>query len=210
MGRISMTKICAGIPSKRFSDGLGISQSMYDFCLDHFGKVKVLTDEYVPVDILVLPGGGDLLPDLNSDFPDERLGNPNIHLEWFDKNILPIYIKNQIPIFGICRGMQTINRHFGGTLGFVKRHSIGGHFVNVVYRKKQVRYWVNSSHHMAIRRLGDGLINIGVSDKYGVASSLACIEAIIHKDLPIGGVQWHPERLRNKCQITNIILSKLM
>ncbi len=48
---------------------------------------------------------------------------------------------------------------------------------------------VNSSHHQAADRLGDGLRAVQWTED-GV------VEALRHETLPVFAVQWHPERLR--------------
>ncbi|MEM7047123.1 MAG: gamma-glutamyl-gamma-aminobutyrate hydrolase family protein [Pseudomonadota bacterium] len=116
-------------------------------------------------------------------------------------------IKANLPMLGICRGMQEINVALGGTLQAVDNHvpsepldpqDLGyglAHEVQVrgegltgrleqVFGKPWVR--VNSYHAMAIDRLGQGLVLEACADD-------GIIEAISHTSAPVFAVQWHPE-----------------
>ena len=110
----------------------------------------------------------------------------------------------EIPVLGICRGMQLINVFFGGSLiqnldasfrharrggdpdrvhdSFARKGSwieeiYGGHFFH------------NSAHHQGVKELGDGLVIDSRSACDGVP------EALHHSCLPVYGLQWHPERM---------------
>ena len=128
---------------------------------------------------LLLPGGGDILGQLG---PDETA-------------VIRAVIRRQRPILGICRGMQALNIYFGGTL-----HSrIAGHqqpcgdMIHPTCAVGQMacllgpRPAVTSSHHQAVKTLGRGLTVCQWAED-GV------VEAVIHKELPVLGVQYHPER----------------
>jgi len=71
---------------------------------------------YTDLDLLILPGGADVDPLRYNQKPYYYTQNPNIHYEYWDRFVLPTYIENRIPIFGICRGFQTLNVHYGGSL----------------------------------------------------------------------------------------------
>ena len=47
---------------------------------------------------------------------------------------------------------------------------------------------VNSFHHQAVKETGKGFDIIAMADN-------ETIEGIVHKEFPIFGVQWHPERM---------------
>lgn len=49
-------------------------------------------------------------------------------------------------------------------------------------------FGVNGSHHQAIKEIGNGFDVAATADN-------TTIEGIIHKELLIFGVQWHPERM---------------
>ena len=48
-------------------------------------------------------------------------------------------------------------------------------------------FFVNSSHHQGVKRLGEGLVATAFWNEYA--------EAYEHTSLPVFGVQWHPERM---------------
>lgn len=101
------------------------------------------------------------------------------------------------PVLGICRGLQTINVFFGGTLV----QDLPGHNALTRDRLHAVdtavgtfgRLWgertiVNSAHHQAVDRLGTGLQSVQWAPD-------GTVEALLHSKLPVWAVQWHPERL---------------
>ena len=79
--------------------------------------------------------------------------------------------------------MQVINVYFSGSLYQDIRHHYEEHYVFYKNRK----FIVNSSHHQGIKELGTNLVS--------TFSSNNLTESIHHINLPIFGVQWHPERM---------------
>jgi gamma-glutamyl-gamma-aminobutyrate hydrolase PuuD len=195
-------------------NSIGITQPYYEF-FNYFGDVEILSPNHRVrnLDLLVLPGGGDVNPVRYGQAPRLFTGNANPILEWFDVIMLPKYISKNIPIFGICRGLQTLNVHFGGTL---KQHSPHEHstdsrddLVHGVHQylnleefgynpnlKKQFR--VNSLHHQSIDKLGKDLNPTAIHTKD------MTIEGVLHKTLPIAAVQWHPEEIYDEFSIKTI------
>ena len=106
------------------------------------------------------------------------------------------------PVLGICKGMQIINVFFGGTIvqhmkeADIHRYENGDKFHETVilpdtylHRIYGNSLKVNSAHHQKIDKLGNDLSAVQFSPDFAV------MEGLCHKELPIFGVQWHPERL---------------
>lgn len=143
-------------------------------------------------DGFLITGGGDLNPHL---YDGKNLAE-DVHdeLDQLDFTVLDYCVKKKKPCLGICRGIQSINVFFGGSLyqtGHETHRSSERcrcHLAEangIFFKLKKKNLEINSFHHQGIGRLAPQLILIGESD--GV------IEAVKHKDLPIYGVQWHPE-----------------
>ena len=101
------------------------------------------------------------------------------------ETLLLEYAKNiNLPVFGVCRGLQMMV-HFGkGNL--IK---IGGHVATrhgLYYNNVKIRE-VNSFHQFAIKTLPLGYICLGKAKD-------GSIEHIEHKMLSWHGIMWHPER----------------
>lgn len=164
----------------------------------------IITPDYMPaVDLLVLPGGLDVDPKRYGETPDYYTSKPNLFLEHFDRNYLPKYIKQGTPVFGICRGLQTLNVHFGGTLNQdILNHPTSSRTsgpVDLVHDVFNVEFGIKSKtpafkagswHHQSVKDLGEGLEVLLLSHDDHV-------EALKHETLPVFAVQFHPERMND-------------
>ncbi|MBR0355170.1 MAG: gamma-glutamyl-gamma-aminobutyrate hydrolase family protein [Oscillospiraceae bacterium] len=145
---------------------------------------------------LLLPGGGDVDPAL---YGQENTASKGIDTERDrrESEAFRLFLQRGLPIFGVCRGAQLINVLLGGTL----HQDIPGHRQDgndeLRHGSRTVdplllslygeRFVVNSTHHQAADRLGEGLRAVQWADD-------GTVEAIRHETLPIFAVQWHPER----------------
>lgn len=163
------------------------------------------------LDGLLLSGGSDIdghyfgeetLPDVTEVDPQR---------DYYDFLLLKIASDHQLPIFGICRGMQVINIAFGGGLWqdipsqYPKNplnHSIiteekGKVAHQVTITKESVLYdilqketiGVNSRHHQAIKEIAPDF-KISAISTDGVTEA---VEAFPSRR--IWAVQWHPENM---------------
>ncbi|UXZ21263.1 gamma-glutamyl-gamma-aminobutyrate hydrolase family protein [Pseudomonas sp. YeP6b] len=133
---------------------------------------------------LLLTGGNDLahLVDALRSAP-ERDATELALLSWA--------ASNQIPVLGVCRGMQMLNHFLGGALMPVANHSAVKHSVSALnddplfssYRE------VNSYH-----RWGIGASDLALGLCAQVRAGDDTVEAFTHNQLPWVGVMWHPER----------------
>lgn len=201
----------------KFSDehwGMGRSYKMesnYCRALIKAGALPLLTAGGDPkemaqmADAVLFTGGGDMEP--------QRYGETNQYnirsdseLDEMELALFKEFFNLKKPIFGICRGTQTINVALGGTLyqdipsqvtlsahiPYFSEEKICRHFVKATPDSFINRLFgddveVNTYHHQAVKVCGKGLRPAAVTDE-GV------IEAIEHETLPIAAVQWHPER----------------
>lgn len=177
-----------------------------------FGITRILSPEEdidKNIDLIVVPGGPDILATRYGSIPNLFATKADPIREYFDTDILPGYIDNGTPIFGICRGLQSIVVLFGGRLLQNMFHETNDdkryekvHAISLVpndFRRDFERYYkksaikVNSMHHqcMSPNHIPEDIEILGYySGKYENT-----IEVIRHKTAPIYGVQYHPEEL---------------
>ena len=158
-------------------------------------------------DGLLLSGGGDI--------HGKHFGEPlhpkadTIHedRDTFEIALCRAAFARDIPIFGICRGLQILNVALGGGIHqhieghlFPDRRAEAVHSVTIrphtllhdIFRTEAVR--VNSVHHQAVAHMGVGLTasaTAAIPNRPGLIA-----EAVEHSGKPfVLGVQWHPEIL---------------
>ncbi|MGI6210792.1 MAG: gamma-glutamyl-gamma-aminobutyrate hydrolase family protein [Bacilli bacterium] len=144
-------------------------------------------------DGFLITGGDDIDPVHFGEINTGESKDVVKELDDLDKIVVEYALKSKKPLLGICRGHQSINVFAGGSLyqDIGKSHSglKDGHIVHTVPNrllnfKKEIN--VNSYHHQALKRIAPDFIEIAKHED-------GTNEAIIHKTLPIIGIQWHPE-----------------
>ena len=166
--------------------------------------------EYVDrVQGILLPGSPtDIDPAHYGAVPHEKLGRPYPERDTTDFAILDLVEKRNLPVLGICFGVQSLNVHRGGSLVQdipslvqnalvhdeddgkpVARHVVRiaeGSLIRRLAGRPEVE--VNSYHHQSVQTPGRNLRAVA-------AAPDGVIEAV--EDTTgrfIVGVQWHPER----------------
>jgi len=122
---------------------------------------------------LVLTGGNDLA-ELGGDAP-ERDAVENALLDFAERRGLPV--------LGVCRGMQMIQRRFTIPLCRVEGHVARRQTIRIDGERQEV----NSYHHFGAFDSRPPLEAWAVADD-GV------VKAIRHSAEPVTGIMWHPER----------------
>lgn len=160
------------------------------------------------IDALLLTGGADFNPLWHGDEPIPGLHHINRERDLPELMLTRYAYYRQIPILGICRGMQTLAIALDGHIQqdlpnaevrmkhsqdadreepthtvFVQKDTL----LKKIYNRD--RMFVNSFHHQAVDEAGDKLrVSATAADKV-----VEAVESNEHK--PILGVQWHPEWL---------------
>ena len=165
------------------------------------------------VEGLLLTGGGDVDPSYYG--VKDSLGKSkdvNASRDEFEFYAIERALDHSIPIFGICRGMQVMNVYLGGSL--ILDLPSAGYDDHASERKQQTDHQVrvdgesllhrvagqdvldvNSSHHQALDRLGNGLMASALSTD-GI---IEAAEWIMKDRMPfLMLVQWHPERMEEE------------
>lgn len=158
-------------------------------------------------DGFLFTGGHDVDPQMYGAYKSYFCGDTNASRDNLEKIIFDYAVAHDKSIFGICRGIQIINVLCGGTLyqDLPTEHSsdethvmkppyhipchnvdiMDGTFLSALYNEKEIA--VNSYHHQAVKKLGEGLAVMARS-KDGL------VEAVQMQGKKfIVAVQWHPE-----------------
>lgn len=165
----------------------------------------VLINTLEHIDGLLLTGGADFNPLYAGEEPSPRLGGINAERDLPELLITQLAYNRQIPMLGICRGIQTLAMALGGKVQqdisdvAQIRHSQDAdrseptHSVTIepdstlfnIYNKEKL--FVNSFHHQAVCDPGERF-------RVTARSADGIIEAIESREYKsIIGVQWHPE-----------------
>jgi N5-(cytidine 5'-diphosphoramidyl)-L-glutamine hydrolase len=131
---------------------------------------------------------------INEIAPDGFLltGGPNLGVwparDALERAALEYSIDNNLPVLGVCRGMQFINNFQGGSLRPMVGHTATRHEVSGPLMSNGPRS-VNSYHDLVMQDLDLG------DDIEAVAwTQDGFIEALRHSARPWLGIMWHPER----------------
>jgi len=209
--------ICAAIERARWGawDTLALlSPRNYSLAVQREGAIAVMLspDDAVAddpdqlldmLDGLILAGGSDLDPASYGAEPHPETRGSNADRDRFELALARAALERDMPVLGICRGMQMLNVACGGTLEQhlddvqTHRHTPGrfcDHQVELETESLAARAVgaertaVKSHHHQGVDRLGQGLEVSGRNPDDGV------IEAVELPDRQFAlGVLWHPE-----------------
>ncbi len=173
---------------------------------------EVIKQQVSMLDALILSGGYDVFPYNYGQEPHPKCGEYLLERDEFEFKLLKEAKEKQIPILGICRGLQLINSFEGGDL-YQDLSLIKGDILQHVQKcatdKKTQKvkltnpsflsdilpneFMINSFHHQCIKN---------VAKEYTIIAQTSddVIEAIQHRKYPfLLAVQWHPEMLHKVC-----------
>lgn len=177
----------------------------------HLSPLNTDLESINKFDGIVLSGGIDMHPKY---YQNKEVNYPNAPRHFnekrdqFEMAVFEKSQQNNIPLLGVCRGMQLVNCIMGGNLiqdiGPVanaihrsgehdKAHGINitpGSLLNEIMGV--ARTVANSAHHQSIDTIGNGL-NINCVSDDGIIEGLEWTHT---ENKPFFlGIQWHPERM---------------
>ncbi len=165
------------------------------------------------IDGLLLSGGRDVEPVLYGDGEIHPTVELDVPRDRFELPLIRAAHGRDIPILGICRGIQSLNVALGGTLwqdlpsqspSDVKHRqdAAGDQATHTLRLEPECRLAavfgrrelpVNSFHHQAVRAVADGLVAVGWAED-------GIVEAVEDpRRRFVIGVQYHPEEMAGSC-----------
>ena len=174
----------------------------------HFPKSIRVKDYVSQLDGLLLQGGADMSPKSYGESPINPAWSGDEVRDQYEIELFHEFVTQGKPVFGICRGHQVINVALGGTLyqDIATHFGSSGHRDEAAYDKcfHEMRIlpgsWlsriypgvsttrINTIHHQAVNRLGEGLVVEARSEPDGIVEALRWEGHSF-----VVGVQWHPE-----------------
>lgn len=160
------------------------------------------------IDALVLAGGADIDPSAYGAEPHPLTVNTVPERDEIEIALANRAIERDMPVLGICRGMQVLNVVYGGTLiqhlpeafGHEEHRRVLGSFDGsehdvaltagslAAMAAGEELHVTRSHHHQGVDRLGEGLVVSGRAVMDDLPEAIEAPEQTF-----VLGVQWHPE-----------------
>jgi putative glutamine amidotransferase len=164
------------------------------------------------IDGLILAGGADIDPASYGEAPHPETVSTVPERDAFEIALTRAAIERDMPLLGICRGMQLINVACGGTLlqhlpdryGHHEHRRVVGSFDGAEHdvlltegslaarAAGELTHATKSHHHQGVDRLGEGLRTSGVSTLDELTEAIEWGGGSSDRRFVLG-VQWHPE-----------------
>ena len=149
---------------------------------------------------IILSGGNNLtLPVYDGVEPGTDMADAYESRDRTELALVEFALRARLPLLGCCRGMQLLQAFFGGRLCSLKEspvsHVAREHEVALIderFRQMagQAALSVNSFHNYGICReaIAPPLV------PFAVSPADASVEGFAHRESPVLGIMWHPER----------------
>ena len=156
--------------------------------IDLGARVKVVRNDALSVEQAMAAGADGFLISPGPSDPD----GAGISLA-----LVAACAREQRPLLGVCLGHQAIGQHFGGRVvrgGLMHgKTSAVTHDGSGVFRGLPSPFEATRYHSLVVDRVPGSLIVNATSETPGIAGR--CVMGLRHRELPIHGVQFHPESI---------------
>ena len=176
------------------------------------------------VDGLLLTGGVDVDPGLYGQAPHAALGRVDREWDALDVTAARLALARDLPVLGICRGVQVLNVAAGGTL----YQDIPSQVANALQHQQSEPGWqathevtvapdsrlagileatvvpVNTFHHQAVLDVAPGFR----ASAWAADGVVEGIESMVHRFAL--GVQWHPELMTERDAVQRRLFAGLV
>ena len=143
-----------------------------------------------PIDVLIVTGGGTLHPKY---YVEPHKAELQPHRDAMEERLIMYCVENEIPIIGVCRGMQHLNALFGGKISYsapfvVPRPRGVYHMAKICNSDRYIK--INNFHSdcVYLENLSTMFYPLVVDEENG------SVEAFVSPTMSILAFQWHPER----------------
>lgn len=168
------------------------------------------------IDGLLIPGSRDMDPKFYGEPPHPAIKPMNLERTETEFSVLRLALERDVPVLGICGGMQFINVFHGGSIhqdikallpdalchegGEVHDVTVIGDTVFGGFTEEK-KFEIKSYHHQAINRVGEGL-------RVSALAPDGIVEGFESTDGRVMGFQWHPELERS--QLSELIFTRFL
>ncbi len=165
---------------------------------------------------LLIPGSRDMDPKFYGESPHPAINPMSLERTETEFSVLRLALEKDVPVLGICGGMQFINVFHGGSIHQDIKALLpdalcheGGEVHGVTVLPDTVfgdfteekEFEIKSYHHQATNRVGEGLrINALAPD--------GIVEGFESSDGRVMGFQWHPELERTR--LSELIFTRFL
>ena len=178
--------------------------------------VDVLTYFQFEVSGIVLSGGNNVGPSVYGE--EKELSDVSAKRDSTEGRLLDEGIKREVPILGICRGMQFINAYFGG-----KIHDDISRLKPGVDHSPAVKHDIELLESDLIKKIGkvqqvNSFHNQGVPvddlssslKAFALATDIPLVEGLYSPEHRLAAIQWHPERDETLSKFDEILIQSFL
>lgn len=161
---------------------------------------------------LFLSNGNNISP-LNDEEERLDIDDVSIDRDKTERELISFAVSNRIPLIGICRGMQMLNVYFGGRMvrdlsevcGMSKPHVAKTHEIQFVDADMKRQWQFNNMITNSFHNQGITTDTLSWQLKPFAMADHGIVEGVYHPDLPIAGIQWHPERAGSSVEVDSVL-----